>query len=115
MRSIPWSVRMAVALLLVLTSTRPPHAAEPLLLHVPRGLDLYLPTPADNPLTQAKIALGRQLFADPLLSRDRSTACATCHRPEQGFTIGQRSGLKFRVIEGILRTLIMCRFRSLAV
>jgi cytochrome c peroxidase len=92
MRRISCSVGVPLALLLVLTSTRLPHAAEPVLLAVPRGLDLYLPTPPDNPLTQAKITLGRQLFADPLLSRDRSTACASCHRPEQGFTTGQRSG-----------------------
>jgi cytochrome c peroxidase len=92
MRSIPSSVGVTVALLLAFTGALLLPAAEPVLLSVPRGLDLYLPTPQDNPLTQAKITLGRQLFADPLLSRDRSTACATCHRPEQGFTLGQRSG-----------------------
>ncbi len=31
--------------------------------------------------------LGRQLFFDPLLSSDGSTSCATCHRPEHGFSI----------------------------
>ncbi len=29
--------------------------------------------------------LGRLLFFDPLLSKDRSIACASCHRPELGF------------------------------
>jgi cytochrome c peroxidase len=32
------------------------------------------------------VALGRKLFFDPILSRDRSVACATCHRPDHGFS-----------------------------
>jgi cytochrome c peroxidase len=35
--------------------------------------------PADNPTTEAKIELGRNLFYDPVLSSDRKVACATCH------------------------------------
>lgn len=35
--------------------------------------------PADNPRSEAKRLLGRALFYDPLLSRDRATACVTCH------------------------------------
>jgi cytochrome c peroxidase len=56
--------------------------------HPPRGLDLYRPSPADNPLTSAKIDLGRRLFNDPLLSRDRSISCASCHDPQRAFTDG---------------------------
>ena len=47
----------------------------------PLGLDLFRPTPADNPLTPAKIALGRRLFEDRRLSRDGKVSCATCHDP----------------------------------
>ena len=32
-----------------------------------------------------RIALGRALFFDPILSIDRSVACASCHRPDAGF------------------------------
>jgi cytochrome c peroxidase len=35
--------------------------------------------PADNPPSEAKRLLGRALFYDPVLSRDRATACVTCH------------------------------------
>ncbi len=56
---------------------------------IPPGLDLYLPVPEDNPLTPEKVALGRKLFLDPILSRDRSLACASCHDPERGFTDGR--------------------------
>jgi len=37
--------------------------------------------PADNPQTDAKVALGAQLFFDPRLSADNSISCATCHDP----------------------------------
>jgi cytochrome c peroxidase len=56
------------------------------LLAIPLGLDLYLPVPEDNPITQAKVALGRQLFFDRRLSRDGSIACATCHNPNRAFS-----------------------------
>lgn len=51
----------------------------------PEGLPLYMPVPEDNPLTSAKIALGRRLFFDPSLSSDRTVSCASCHRPEHAF------------------------------
>lgn len=53
---------------------------------VPLGLELYLPVPADNPLTAEKVALGRALFNDRRLSIDESISCATCHSPERSFS-----------------------------
>lgn len=50
---------------------------------------LGLPKPpllADNPLTSAKIALGRKLFYDRRLSLNNTFSCAICHIPEQGFS-----------------------------
>ena len=44
--------------------------------------------PPDNPMTEAKVELGRQLFFDNRLSGDRSRACISCHRPEAGLTEG---------------------------
>jgi len=41
--------------------------------------------PDDNPQTDEKIELGRKLFFDPVLSRNRNLACASCHLPEHGF------------------------------
>ena len=32
-----------------------------------------------NPFTEAKAALGRKLFFDPILSRDNTISCASCH------------------------------------
>src|SRR5215212_7467592 len=40
-----------------------------------------LKTPAENALTAEKVALGKQLFFDKRLSKDRSASCETCHVP----------------------------------
>jgi cytochrome c peroxidase len=42
--------------------------------------------PEDNPLTAAKIELGRLLYFDTRLSADATVSCATCHSPDKGFT-----------------------------
>lgn len=38
-----------------------------------------------NPMTRAKIELGRQLYFDTRLSADNTISCATCHHPQEGF------------------------------
>ena len=52
---------------------------------VPIGFSSFPASPATNPTTVEKVRLGRRLFFDPILSRDGTVACATCHRPDQGF------------------------------
>lgn len=47
------------------------------------------PVPADNPMSSAKVELGRRLFYDGRLSVDGTYACASCHRQEQAFTDGR--------------------------
>ena len=42
------------------------------------------PVPAENPLTPAKIELGRALFWDEQLSSTGNVACGTCHVPAHG-------------------------------
>ena len=55
----------------------------------PLGLDLYRPVPEENPLTPEKVGLGRRLFREKALSRDRSLACANCHQRKRAFTDGR--------------------------
>lgn len=38
-----------------------------------------------NPLTRAKIELGRQLYFDTRLSADNTISCASCHHPDDGY------------------------------
>lgn len=54
----------------------------------------------ENPLTRAKIELGRQLYFDTRLSADTSTSCATCHDPKQGYAAPTRFGVGIREQEG---------------
>lgn len=51
------------------------------------GLKTALPEIRDG-FTPQQIDLGRYLFFDPVLSRDGTMSCATCHDPEKGFSDG---------------------------
>lgn len=44
--------------------------------------------PADNPMSEAKVELGRHLFYDPRLSGDETQSCASCHAQGLAFTDG---------------------------
>ena len=46
-------------------------------------------SPPDNPSIPAKVALGKRLFFDPILSATGDTACATCHHPDYAFADGR--------------------------
>ena len=46
---------------------------------------IRVPIPAGNELTEARVDLGRRLFLDPALSRDRSVSCSTCHKQDMAF------------------------------
>lgn len=48
------------------------------------------PVPDDNPMSEAKVALGRHLFHDRRLSADGTLACASCHRQTQAFADPRR-------------------------
>jgi cytochrome c peroxidase len=59
-------------------------AAQSRLAALPRTV----PAPADNPTTPERVALGRLLFWDPILSGPKDVACATCHHPALGYADG---------------------------
>lgn len=52
----------------------------------------FVPTPADNVPTAARVALGKRLFEDPELSATGTIACATCHDAKLAFTDGEPTG-----------------------
>ncbi len=56
--------------------------------NLPRGFPLPF-VPAGNPITEAKVRLGRELFHDPKLSVTGEQSCSTCHRQELAFTDGK--------------------------
>jgi len=49
-----------------------------------------------NPLTRAKIELGRQLYFDPRLSVDSTVSCASCHNPAEGYSAHTKTGVGVR-------------------
>jgi cytochrome c peroxidase len=69
---------------------------------VPLGL-AKRPESKDNPLTAQRVALGRRLFFDPILSHDKTVACATCHRPEHGFSSPEPRPIGIGGKEGVRR------------
>jgi len=48
-----------------------------------------VPIPADNPMTLAKVQLGRKLYFDKRLSGDGQLSCYACHVCENGLTDGK--------------------------
>lgn len=44
--------------------------------------------PSDNPMTEEGVQLGRYLFYDPILSRDSTISCSSCHQIDKAFTDG---------------------------
>ena len=50
---------------------------------------------ADNPMSLEKIYLGKKLFFDKNLSKDRTIACATCHKLEEGGEDGKPTAIGY--------------------
>ena len=61
--------------------------------NVPLGLSRDRALPKDNPLTEARVRLGRSLFFDPILSGNRTVACASCHDPAHAFAVNTATAM----------------------
>jgi cytochrome c peroxidase len=78
------SVAALVALAALLIGAAAPAWQWPLPAWVPPPA-----VPGDNPMTTAKVELGRHLFYDRRLSADGTMACANCHEQTRAFTDGK--------------------------
>lgn len=58
----------------------------PLYLEIPKSWPKPHYDFSKNPLTEEGFQLGRNLFYDPILSRDNTISCASCHLQATGFT-----------------------------
>lgn len=65
---------------------------EVITLQIPKGFPYPL-IPSDNQPTQNRIDLGKKIFFDPILSRDSSISCSSCHHTDKKFT----DGLQFSI------------------
>ena len=76
--------RYAVIVGLVLAGAVSVQAEEAFVMPQPKGLP-PVPVPADNPMTAKKVELGKLLYFDKRLSKDKTISCATCHDPKMGW------------------------------
>ncbi|MGH8265651.1 MAG: cytochrome c peroxidase [Steroidobacterales bacterium] len=88
---------IAVCALLACAAPRLP---ETTLRQAPTDFDWHLPpgfpapsVPPENPMSTAKVELGRELFYDQRLSFNGAISCATCHLQRLGFTDGHRHAI----------------------
>lgn len=77
--------RMHVVLLCVVFSLLLAWIPSQELFKPPPGFPPIIYSFETNPLTEAKVQLGRALFYDPLLSRDSTISCESCHSPFTAF------------------------------
>jgi cytochrome c peroxidase len=80
-RRLGWATAAALVLSACLAAAGP---------RLPRGIAPPA-APADNPMSVAKVELGRRLFYDADLSINGTLSCATCHEQRRGFTGGDRT------------------------
>ena len=79
-----WSCAALLAPLLLAVAL----AAETWKWQLPPGMPEPF-VPADNPMSEAKRALGQRLFLEPKLSVTGGMACADCHESAKAFTDGR--------------------------
>jgi cytochrome c peroxidase len=70
------------SLLLLLCPIADSHSQDDVLSALPQTAK----APVDNPINADKVALGRLLFWDPILSGNKDVACASCHHPSFGYS-----------------------------
>jgi cytochrome c peroxidase len=87
---------LAIAALALRPVSQGVRAAEPAdafaVLKASFARPMFIPHPAGNPPTAAKIALGKRIFEDVELSATGTVACASCHDPKLGFADGEPKG-----------------------
>ncbi|WP_460577960.1 cytochrome-c peroxidase [Hymenobacter coalescens] len=62
----------------------------------PSGWPAAQRMPADNPLTEEGVALGRQLFYEKQLSADGRISCGSCHQQSKSFSDGRALAMGIR-------------------
>ena len=66
---------------------------SPSVEYAPLATFAAMTIPADNPISSAKVDLGRQLFFDARLSGDGALSCYSCHLNEKGLSDGRSTAV----------------------
>jgi cytochrome c peroxidase len=88
-RAVPLFALLGLAVISA-TSAEPDPAAD-YQWNLPKGFPKPY-VPAGNPMTAAKVELGRYLFYDARMSVNGKASCSTCHKQELAFTDGRAVG-----------------------
>lgn len=93
MKRFPPLFAVAVVGVAILGLSRRAKTAEPeYQWNLPKGFPAPY-VPPDNPMTTAKVELGRSLFYDARMSVNGRESCATCHVQSLAFTDGRAVGI----------------------
>ena len=79
-----WKIIFGILILISLAFAK--METTPIYFDVPKGWPKPNYDFEANPLTEEGFQLGRRLFYDPILSRDNTISCASCHLQATGFT-----------------------------
>ena len=81
---------------------------KPFIPNIPEGFsssDFFKNIPADNPLTEKGVELGRMLFYDKILSSDGTISCASCHNIANSFADDRAFSLGVNGAPGIINSM----------
>lgn len=81
-----WKYYSGLGLLILMCLAFSNQFTTPLYFEVPKGWPEPKYDFKRNPLTEEGFQLGRHLFYDPIISRDSTISCASCHLQQTGFT-----------------------------
>lgn len=81
-----WKYYSILGVLLLVCLAFSNQFTTPLYLEVPKGWPKPKYDFKKNPLTEEGFQLGRHLFYDPIISRDSTISCSSCHLQQTGFT-----------------------------
>jgi len=77
---------LSVAILIVGTLSFSIKFNTPIYIDIPKNWPKPVYNFKNNLLTEEGFQLGRELFYDPILSKDNTISCASCHLQQTGFT-----------------------------
>jgi len=81
-----WSYILLLGLIILISLSFSYELTKPLYFEVPKNWPKPKYDFKKNPLTEEGFQLGRNLFYDPIISRDSTVSCASCHLQQTGFT-----------------------------
>lgn len=88
-KNLQWLLMTILAMLIYACASSKINTAIPKMevaFNIPEGWPQPTYDFTKNPLSAAKIALGCKIFYDPILSRDSTISCASCHLSYTAFT-----------------------------